>query len=170
MAGVLDERPLPRPGPRSQLLVRQAAEDLIYQRRYVTQETGYLITLHYLASISGFRRRRSSICLKPGMALVPSPSTAKDAAQAAKRAASRTSPVSVRWTRKPAAKTSPAPVGSTAVAGKASMWNRSPLWRMSAPLYPRVKATVATISPQRLRAAGAASGGTSSSETNRASA
>ncbi len=58
---------------------------------------------------------------RSGMSSNPADSQIRDEAAVAKRADSQGSPVSRYRMRKAAAKTSPAPVGSMAVAGKASM-------------------------------------------------
>src|SRR2546422_9294772 len=107
----------------------------------------------------GYSLRRASIWLRVGMAVVPSPSTEKEAAQAAKRVAFQTSPLSQRRMRKAAAKTSPAPVGSTTLAGKASMWRQVPRTQMSAPLEPGGEATIWTRAGQGGCAGGGCPGG-----------
>src|SRR3972149_8507106 len=73
----------------------------------------------------GVSSSRASTALRLGMPSTPGPSTAKEATHAAKRAASTTGRRSRSAMRNAAAKTSPAPVGSTSTAVKAG---RSETW------------------------------------------
>src|SRR5690606_16673253 len=64
-------------------------------------------------------RTHASTCSRVGIAVMPKPSIEKEATILAKAAASKGSLVSARRIKKAAAKTSPAPVGSTTFAGRA---------------------------------------------------